>query len=55
MWISDFGLRLNHKEVNELIVEYLGSLGYVVNPKDISVVVMTNGKIEFVIRHFLKN
>lgn len=54
MLISDFGIRLKEEDVWKLIVEYLDKLGYIVKSDGISMVPLTSGKVEFVIRQFLK-
>lgn len=54
MLVSDFGIRLKEDEIRDLVVEYLGKMGYEVKSDAISIVPLTNGRIEFVIRPFLK-
>lgn len=54
MLISDFGIRLKEEDVWKLIVEHLDKLGYIVESDNISIVPLTSGKVEFIIRQFLK-
>jgi hypothetical protein len=49
-----FGIRIKQDEAFAIIAKHLESLGYIVKLEDISIVPLTNNKVEFIIRHFEK-